>query len=107
MILGCPSPSDPFPQNKAIINDIAVRQSLDSGYRVIAVDGKPEERANSPHIITVAPVVLVDGGEHTLTLESQGDKKLPNKTLVAVFEATKRYRIKKDGPVFSVVEDLK
>lgn len=41
------------------------------GYRVVAVDGKPEVRWHHP-IHSVVPVVIVEPGEHTLTIQPVG-----------------------------------
>lgn len=41
------------------------------GYRVVAVDGKPTVRASHP-IHTVIPEVIVEPGEHTLTIHPDG-----------------------------------
>ena len=91
----------------AVINDMTVRPEFETGYRVVAVDGKPVERAHGKvpsSISSIAPLAWVQPGKHSLTLQMDNDLKekhaeLPQEvTISAKLEADKRYRIAmKDG----------
>jgi len=93
----------------AIVNDMTVRPEFETGYRVVAVDGKPVERAHGkvPSSITsFAPLAWISPGSHSLTLQMDNDFKAKNSelppevTISAKLEADKKYRIaKKDGSV--------
>ena len=102
--LGCTATA--VPADKAVVNDVAVPAALDSGYRITKVDGKLVERARS-QFVSVVPFVLLDEGEHTLSLQAASGKSLPDTAVTATFEVGKRYRLKKDGDVVSVVADKK
>jgi hypothetical protein len=51
------------------------------GYRVVAVDGQPEQRASHP-IYTVVPVVQVPPGEHVIRVRRERDGSEQDVTLV-------------------------
>lgn len=95
--VGCTSMQTP----KSVINDVSVAESLDSGYTVVAIDDKKVTRAKSGKEANIAPVVIVDSGLHTLTLESKASTQAgvaPVK-IAATLEPAKTYRIgkKPDG----------
>jgi len=91
----------------AIINDMTVRPEFETGYRVVAVDGKAVERAHGKvpsSISSFAPLAWVPPGKHSLTLQMDSDLKAKNAelpqevTISAKLEADKKYRIAmKDG----------
>ena len=91
--------------NKPIarINDVAVPKGIDSGYRVIAVDGGAAVRASGEDA-TVIPFVELSPGPHTFRIQREGEEPLEiNSTL----EPAKRYRIAtKKGTPF-IMEDLR
>jgi len=69
---------------------------MDSGYRVVAVDGVKESRA-AGKVVTMVPVVLVDPGVHTFSVRHSGiDAPV---SVSAKVEANKEYRVavKEDG----------
>src|SRR5690349_6530603 len=82
-ITGCASMKPPGPH--ATINDCS-----GGGYRVVAVDGKPEVRARHP-IHTVVPVVHVPAGTHRVTV--RGGRDHSEFELTATVEADKDYWI--------------
>ena len=90
LLTGC-SMSKPI----ARINDVAVPKGIDSGYRVIAVDGGAAVRA-SGELATVVPLVEVPPGPRTLRIQRQGEDPIE---ITATLEPDHRYRIatKKDG----------
>ena len=100
LITGCAS------NNKfARINDVSVPIGLDTGYRVIAVDGNAENRVSSD-IVSVVPYVLLKPGTHKLTLQTR-DKKNQT-TVICTVAADKSYRIADSGKgVITLVEDLR
>ena len=105
--LGCSAGGGAFPANKATINDVAVRATEDTGYRVVNVDGKPCQRASSPYL-SVARMVLVEPGEHELLIEAKdAGSKLPPLKVKATVEAGKRYRFTREGEVVIVSEEKK
>jgi hypothetical protein len=91
----------------AIINDITVRPEFETGYRLVAVDGKPVERAHGKGMSSISsfvPYAWVQPGTHSLTLQMDNDFKAKNSelpqevTISAKLEAEKKYRIAmKDG----------
>jgi hypothetical protein len=95
---------------RAIINDLTVREEFDSGYALVAVDGKPVQRTGG-EISTSPPHAWVDAGEHSLTLRPKhSDTKDPTLqsevTISAKVEPYKRYRIAKQNDKVSLVEDF-
>jgi hypothetical protein len=72
-----------------------------TGYRVVAVDGKAVERAQSP-IDTVIPNAVIEPGAHTLSLEHHTGT---TATVSASFEAGKRYRLELKNDEVTVAED--
>jgi len=103
--LGCSAGGRAFPADKATINDVAIRSTEDSGYRVVSVDGKPCERAASRYV-NVVPLVLVEPGEHELSIEAKdAGSALPPLKVTATVEPGKRYRFAKDGESVAVVEE--
>lgn len=101
---GCRSGLNAFPADKAILNDLAVPAALDSGFRVAQVDGQAAQRARSA-VITVVPYVLIEPGERRLQLEPRSGQDLPPTAITGMFEAGKRYRLKRDGDVVTFVKD--
>ena len=105
--IGCSAGGGAFPENKATINDVAIRSTEDVGYRVVSVDGKPCERAASRYV-SVVPLVLVEPGEHELSIEAKdAGSALPPLKVTATVEPGKRYRFIKDGESVVVVEEQK
>lgn len=101
---GCISSAGRLDARYAIVDDVTREAPFVSGSCVVAVDGKPVQRARSG-VVTVIPMALVDPGEHTLSLKSH-DADLPAETTVsATFEACKRYRIKHENGEVSIVEE--
>jgi hypothetical protein len=95
---------------RAIVNDLSVREEFDSGYALVAVDGKPVERAGEG-VSTTPPFAWVDSGEHALTLKPKhSDSKDPTLqsevTITAKVEPYKKYRIAKQNDRISLVEDF-
>ena len=103
-LCGCASPAPRVDRPHATVNDVAVRAPLDSGYQVVAVDGKPVKRARSS-IHTVVPFALIEPGSHTLSVEPRSGGTLKATTVSASFEAGKRYRLKLENDEVTVVED--
>jgi hypothetical protein len=91
--------------NKPIsrINDVAVPKGIDSGYRVIAVDGGAAVRASGEDA-TVVPFVELPPGPHTFKIQREGEEPLE---ISSTLEPDKRYRIAtKKGTPF-IMEDLR
>lgn len=91
VLIGCSDPDGPVGKNTARINDVAVPISLDTGYKVVEVDGKLAVRARSA-FMTVVPFVIVPVGQHTLSVKPKqgpGDAK----AFVVTVVAGKTYRI--------------
>jgi hypothetical protein len=88
----------------ARINDVAVPKRMDSGYRVIGIDGGAVVRAKGEDA-TVVPFVELKPGEHTLKIQRMGEEPIE---VSSTLEGDKRYRIatKKDGTAV-LVEDLR
>lgn len=105
-LVGCATGGNPFPADKALVNDVSVSAALDSGYRVSEVDGVPAQRAYSG-VVTVVPYVVLTAGEHTLAVESRSGNSLPTAEVTATFEAGKRYRLERKANALLVVEDEK
>ncbi len=89
----------------AVVNDVSVQLGVDSGYRLVAVDGHDVKRI-SGRFITRVPFALVPPGKRSLTVELD-DSISPSsmRTLVAELEDGKRYRFKLDDDTLSVIED--
>jgi len=87
-----------------LINDVNVAVSSDSGYRLVAVDGKPVKRQSS-HWDTVIPYAILEPGVHTLTLERRIGSDATTTKVSASLEAGKRYRFKGEAETVVVVED--
>jgi hypothetical protein len=96
-LCGCVSSPANFGARHAIIDDVTDKSPYISGYCVVAVDGKPPQRAKSPTVTTI-PMVMVEHGEHTITIGET--------TVTANFEAGKGYRIKSENGDLSVVEKV-
>lgn len=90
------------PKNSSIINDVAVKAPLDSGYRVAAVDGKAAKRAEGKSMV---PVVIVQPGVHTLSLEPKEPGELKEVSIIAPIEGGKRYRLKHENDEVTLVDD--
>lgn len=103
---GCASGTLFSKRSHATINDVSVPGPIDSGYKVVAVDGKPVERLESS-VHTVIPFATVESGEHTLSLEPSVGNGLTPTVVTASFEAGKRYRIHREAGAVSVVEDVR
>jgi len=102
-LCGCSTMRHEIPH--ATINDVAVRSELNSGYRLVAVDGRPVERQKSK-VNTVVPYAIITPGNHTLTLEPELGSNNPKTTISANIEEGKHYRFAvKEGNVV-VVEDI-
>jgi hypothetical protein len=104
-IAGCISGKSGGPNNSSIINDVAVKEPLDSGYRVAAVDGKDPRRAEGGHLRPMVPVVIIPPGVHTLTLEPKEPGELKEVTIIAPIEGGKRYRLKHENDEVTLVND--
>jgi hypothetical protein len=87
-----------------MINDVNLAQPLDSGFRLVAVDGRPVKRQNS-HWIDVIPYAILEPGAHTLTLERRVGSDSATTTVSASLEAGKRYRFKAEAESVVIVED--
>ena len=99
---GCSTSRQQLPH--AIVDDVSsVKPAIDSGYRVMAVDGEPVERMSSS-TVTMIPNAIIPEGKHTLTLESKDDSSAPLTTATADFEAEKHYRLEKRGKSVVVVK---
>jgi hypothetical protein len=61
-----------------------------AGYRIVAVDGMAEKRLQGS-VVTYVPVVLVEPGSHTFTLQNR-DVQQDKLTITATVEADKGYR---------------
>lgn len=83
---------------KSVINDVSVAEQLDSGYTVVAVDGAKVVRAKPGKEASVAPVVIVEPGLRTLTLEPKaGASGTEPLKIAATLEPAKTYRIGKQA----------
>ena len=96
---------------KGIINDLSVRQEFDSGYALVAVDGKPVDRPGHGEATTAPPFAWVEAGEHKLTLQPKlPDSKDPTLqkevTISAKIEPYKKYRFDKQNGSVTLVEDF-
>jgi hypothetical protein len=96
---------------RGIINDLSVRQEFDSGYALVAVDGKPVDRPGHVEATTAPPFAWVDAGEHKLTLQPKlQDSKDPTLqkelTITAKIEPNKKYRFDKQNDRVTLVEDF-
>ena len=101
LLCGCVLiPPAPSSRNGALLNDL----NSDVGYDVVEVDGKPAKRASSP-IHTVLPDVLLEPGEHTLTLKPKRSEEKPITKITVTVEAGKAYRLANDGEAVSVIEE--
>ena len=89
----------------AEINDVTVRQELQTGYRLVAVDGKPVQRLKSS-VNTVIPFAVVPPGNHTLGLEPDLHSDKPRITISADLAEGKRYRFAAREQGVVVVEDV-
>ncbi len=95
---------EPDTSKYAVINDIAVRQAFDSGYRLIAVDDRPEKRMQG-RFVAFVPFALVNPGTRKLTLRNKDNVSDSNTTVVANLKEGTRYHVKlKDGKL-NLVED--
>ncbi|MDZ4819207.1 MAG: hypothetical protein SGJ20_09570 [Planctomycetota bacterium] len=101
MVAGC-SASRPSSANRAVLHDCSPPRDFDTGYSVIAVDGRPVERASHP-IHTVVPQALIPAGTHTLALDADDD---PTKvaTVTAHFEAGKSYQLEMTDGQLGIAE---
>jgi len=84
-------------QQRGIINDVSVSESLDAGYTIVAVDDAKVTRAEPGKSANIAPVAIVPAGLHTLSLEPKvGTAGEPRKISVTI-APNKRYRIAKQA----------
>lgn len=104
-ISGCASTRSGGARNSSIINDVAVKAPLDSGYRVAAVDGQAARRAEGGHLRPMVPVVIIPPGVHTLSLEPKEPGELKEQTITAVIDGGKRYRLKHENDEVTLVDD--
>lgn len=87
--------------SKAVIEDYVVG----SPYEILLVDGKPVERIQHATFVTRVPFVVVDGGEHILTMRKRNEPTFnPRNEYIGepfeirVFlESGAEYRISEDG----------
>jgi hypothetical protein len=91
--------------NKPIarIDDVSVPKELNSGYRVVGVDGGETARARS-RFITVVPEVELSAGPHTIQVQRDGEAPIEIKT---TFAPNKRYRIAANEGAPTIIEDLR
>ncbi len=99
----------------AVVNDVSVRQEFDSGYTLVAVDGKPVERAHGKgmnSLVDYVPFAWVEPGTHSLTLKRSvnSNSKIPpvkaEVTITATLEANKRYRFDAKEGTVTLVDDF-
>lgn len=106
-LAGCSSVKAP----KSVINDVSVAEQLDSGYTVVAVDDKKVTRAKPGKEASVAPVVIVESGLRTITLEPKSSAMAGTGSLkiAATLEPAKTYRIgkKPDGSLTLVEHGIR
>lgn len=96
-VCGCQSIAPPDSPSSAVLDDCTT--ALD--WHVVAVDGQLPTRRRHP-VVTVVPLVQLEPGEHTLTVES-----LDGQETFAVtgnFKAGQSYRLKMEQGRLSVVE---
>jgi hypothetical protein len=90
-------PADPKPT--ARINDVTVPQTLDRGYGLVEVDGRPAPRAHATGlnywIVDMVPFKDVPPGTHTFTVRRRADG--TSGKFTATVEAGKQYRIDLDS----------
>lgn len=98
LLSGC-SMSKPI----ARINDVAVPKGIDSGYRVVSVDGGAAVRAKGEDA-SVIPFVELRPGEHTIQIKREGEDPLE---VSSKLEGGKRYRIATKKGVPFIMEDLR
>jgi hypothetical protein len=96
---------------RGVINDLSVRPEFDSGYALVAVDGKAVDRPGHGEATTAPPLAWVDAGEHKLTLQPKlQDSKDPTLqkevTITAKIEPYKKYRFDKQADRVTLVEDF-
>ena len=103
-LCGCISSAGRPAAQYARVDDVTGEAPFVSGYCVVAVDGKPVQRARSA-VDTVIPIALIDPGEHTLSVKIRGAEPPAEMTVSARFEEGKRYRLKRENGEVSVVED--
>jgi hypothetical protein len=94
--------------NHALLNDVSVKITEDSGYTVIAVNGKKETRVRS-NFYTVVPYVVLEPGRNTIDVQKEmslgSSGALPVQArFVAEVESWKEYRICLENGVFSLIE---
>ncbi len=101
--------------DRTIVNDVSVRQEFDTGYKLVAVDGQPVERAHGNGLDSVAPyvpVARIPPGTHSLTLRRSGGENAESRvearevTITATLQSDMRYRFANDGGEVRLVEDF-
>ena len=92
-----------YQSRTATINDVAVRMANDDGYKVVAVDGQPEQRQEGL-ILKPVPYVEVNPGSRSITVEDEGKVQ---STFKAEIAPGARYRIARgDSGLPTLVPDL-
>ncbi len=89
---------------KATINDVAVPIEMDSGYRVVEINGEAPERMSHPFVTVVPYVVIIPGKNHIEIEPVDGNGK--RESFYFTPEAGVAYRISiKEGGGYTLVED--
>lgn len=90
-VLGCRS-----------VQDVAHVDDRTGGtYRLVAVDGRPVQRASHP-LVTVVPEAIVEPGSHAFTVTR--DDADDAQTFVAQVDSGRRYRIAEDDGELRLTE---
>lgn len=79
-------------QPLASINDVLINKPNDTGYTVVAVDGKAVDRKKPGTKQTTSPLVQVLPGTHEFTLQKKDDPQQELK-LQATVASAKEYRL--------------
>jgi len=90
----------------AMIDDVAVPPPQDCGYKVIAVDGAPEERIKGT-IVTYVPFVTLAEGEHELTIQKKNSESQNHLIGRVRVESGRRYRMRVDAGRIFLEEEIK
>ncbi len=105
IVTGCSSDA-----KNALINDVAIPVNEDSGYEVIAVNGKPPNRVRNDYI-TMVPFVVLEPGPNMIEVKQKhgsaiGKSAMPKtSTFNVVVSKNKKYRIHFENGVFSLVDE--
>jgi hypothetical protein len=95
-------------KSRALINDVSLRQEMDSGYTVVKVDGQPVERV-SGKVMTMLPCAIVAPGTHSITVrpKSSSNSEDEDVSITATFAADKSYRIASNDGQLSIIEHFR